>query len=287
MLAARAEPLGNGRGPRPGGETGARKGRSRGANKPKEPSKLVLGIGLAAVVLIGIIAVSVLTLTGGDDDPAETAADGIAGDELGSGEEGATDTTPAVTDTTVAPGTTFEPDVEFDEAALGPIQADSAYSLAIQNGPPDATGYQIFVDDQPVGEPTPEIPAVAFTPGKHLVQIQITHPGGTAATKKVVVYALGGTPAATWRANLASVNIETEGWAHAVGQFDSFVAAGHQTLQIYPSDLVPSLTPGFWNIFVGGFESAEAANGYCTQSGLEVGVTCFAVFADPAAPAGG
>ena len=70
-------------------------------------------------------------------------------------------------------------------------------------------------------------------------------------------------------------------------QFDEFVAAGHTDGQLMPSDWFPSLTPGYWNIFVGGFSDKPAAVTYCEAVGLAGPDQCFPQFFDPDASAGG
>ena len=62
---------------------------------------------------------------------------------------------------------------------------------------------------------------------------------------------------------------------------------GTPTSSCCPVDRVPSLAQGYWNLFVGGFPDSDAAKAYCEQNGLSVPDQCFAVYADPNAPAGG
>ncbi|MEM9614969.1 MAG: hypothetical protein AAF962_19555 [Actinomycetota bacterium] len=318
MLAARAEPLGGaGKGaanrtrgtrPAPGGKGGPGAKGTRGAKgarggtapavprsaatrsapksrKPKEPSTLLLGLGLGAVILAGIAAAYFLT-RGGDDDQ-------VASDPITVVEEETTDPTDAgeaVTDTDVAgPETTTPPVVEFDAAAVGPIMAGTEYTINVAGGPTDAT-YQLLVDGVAAAEPAPQLAPVVFAQGRHLVEVKITNATGETSTPPVVVYAAEeAAPGVTFRANLASVNTDpnVEGWAEAVRRFDEFVAAGHTELQLLPSDWYPSLAPGYWNLFVGGFGTRAEAITYCEGFGLSVPDQCFAQEFDPAAPAGG
>jgi len=126
-----------------------------------------------------------------------------------------------------------------------------------------------------------------FSPGLHLLVVEITTPADLTTTVPVLVYAVEGLPPAGFRANLSSVNIENQGWAEAVRQFEEFVGLGHTDIQLMPSNWFPSRTPGHWDLFVGGFESSQTASDYCAQFSLAVPGQCFPVFIDPDAPAGG
>lgn len=319
-LAARAEPLAaakggpdRSRGGRPApsakGGAGARGGRaaakgargggtgsvprtaaSRSASKsrkPKEPSTLLLGLGLGAVILAGIAAAYLLT-RGGDETEA------VAPDTSEVIEEESTASTgpdsEAITDADVAgPETTTPPVVEFDAAAVGPIMAGTEYTINVAGGPTDAN-YQLLIDGVAAAEPAPQLAPVVFAPGRHLVEVAISSASGDTATPPVVVYAAEeAAPGVVFRANLASINTDPniEGWAEAVRRFDEYVAAGHTDLQLLPSDWYPSLTAGYWNIFVGGFGTAAEAEAYCEGFGLAIPDQCFPVRFDPDAPAGG
>jgi hypothetical protein len=248
---------------------------------------VLLGAGVVAILLAGFASAYFLT-RGGDESVDTLNPDG-------------TDSSIESTQPTDGTGATVEgeptqstapapvegpPTVVFNEAAVGPIEAGIPYTLSVQNSPPGAS-FQLLVDDVPVAEPAPELAPTTFEPGRHLLVINITSAAGATATGPVLVFALPETPPAAWRANLSSVNIEAEGWAEAVTRYDAYVEAGHTDLQLLPSARVPSLTQGYWNIFVGGFADSAAATAYCEQSGLSVPDQCFAVYADPNAPAGG
>ncbi len=293
-LAARAEPLDDalgpapraaGRrpsarsprpagGPKPPGRPGERP-RSGGRRKPKEPSAVLLGLGLGLVILAGIAAAYFLT----------------RGDEEATGSEVETPidvTTSVPTDTTVdtvaAPVTTQPPSVTFDEAAGGPIAAGTEYQIGV-NGGPEGALYQLLVDGAPQAEPAAELPPTVFEPGRHLLEVAITGPAGDVSTDPVVVYAVGEVSGVTYRANLSSVDIQTEGWAEAIRRFDEF-AVNHPELELMPSDWFPSLAPGYWNLFVDGFDSRDEAEAYCTATGLSIPDQCWGLRFDPDAPAG-
>lgn len=308
LLAARAEPLGDPATARQPGRPGARdrsrpssraeeavrasQAKSRAKRKPKDPPKVLVGAAIALVVLAGIGAAYLLITRGNDDTAAveetqETVAPGgpetIEGealvDDAGAGlgvTDGSAGETPAAD----------RPTVQFNEAAIGPVASETPYDITASIAPEGAS-YQLFIDDVPTAEPAAVLPQTTFEPGHHLVKIDIQTAEGTISTDPVVIYALVATPQAGYFANLSSVNIETEGWIEAVNQFDGYVAAGHTEARLTPSAWYPALPAGFWNITVGPFDDAEAAQGYCTQSGLVNAEDCFARFVDPDAPAGG
>lgn len=307
LLAAKAEPLGRDRRPPTSSKSGRpprsgrpqkrgdakRSARAGGGRKPKEPSKLLIGLGVALVALAGLGVIYYLAQRGDDsgtagdqivdgsltqDDQADPSAEGT--------EEVTGDGSGAMEDEAAGPVTELPPVVIFDQAAVGPIDAGVEYQIAVGDGPANAQ-YQLLVDGVAAAEPAPVLPPVTFEPGRHLLVIDITGVDQPISTNPVVVYAVGAVPAAGFRANLSSVNIETEGWAEAVRQFDEFVAAGHTDLKLMPSDPFPSLVPGYWNLFVDGFDSATGATNYCEGAGLVVPEQCFAQPFDPNAPAGG
>jgi hypothetical protein len=300
LLAAKAEPLGdpsvarrpNRRPAKPGRPSGAsqaaKANRSRNRpnrRKPKEPSKALMALGVVAIIAAGFGAAYFLTRGGGipgtgEDDAAIT--DDVVTDS--SDETEATSTTAAPT----GPAAGLPPVVVFDEAAFGPIQAGVEYNVTVGDGPSDAT-YQLLVDGEPQAEPAPELAPAMFAPGRHLLEISVISAEGNLSTDPVVVYALGDPPAQGYWANLASVNTdaEVEGWAEAVRRFDEFVAAGHTNLQLIPSDLYPSLPPGYWILYVGGFSDTDTASAYCEEHGLLSADQCWARPFDPNAPAGG
>ena len=286
---------------RPGGPSEAgRSAKSRAQaqqaarRKPKEPSKGLLALAAVGVILIGVAAGYWLTNRNKDESatntsvasPSVTSAPGLTGSTT----PGAADPGASTTAVGAAPAGA-KPTVVFNEAAESPIQSTQAYTISVSGAPADATAYLLKVDDQPVGQPSPQLAPYQFTPGRHLLQIEVTAPSGTTATDPVVVYALGETPGRTYRANLSSVPTDKTqpggGWAEAVKQFDAFYAAGHTNVKLMPSDPYPSLKKGYWNIFVDGFADSAAAEAYCTERGLAVPAQCFPKLFDPNAPAAG
>ncbi len=305
LLAAKAEPLGDSstarrpsrksqrpsqrssqrprtRSSNPAEAARASKTRPQTKRKPKEPSKLVLGLSILGVILVGAAAAywyNGRDNTGGTPSSTETVA--TEPTTAGTG-----DPVTATSQPPASPAATVTPFVIFDEAAVGPITAGTPYNVAAGGGPASAS-YRLVVDEQPQAEPAATLAPATFTPGRHLLVIEITSPDANLKTDPVVVYAVGETPPKGYRANLASVNTgPTQGWGEAVRQFDEFVAAGHTQLKLMPSDPFPSLAPGYWNIFVDGFADADAAKTYCTQFNLAIPDQCFVRLFDPNAPAG-
>lgn len=298
LLAAKTEPLGgakprrdagggSGRNPRPSsrpGRDGGGPSRSRNqARKPNDGPKALIGIGIAAVLLIGAGVYFFTRGSDGDDSSLEAIQ---SEDTAGEGTEGAVSSAPQQTTLEPEAPAATPPVVVFDEAAIGPIQAETEYAVSVSGGPQSAM-YRLLVDGEPQAEPAAELPPASFAPGRHLLVIEITSPEGDHSTDPVLVYAVGGIPEPSYRANLSSVNVEEEGWAEAVRQFDEFVAAGHTDLELMPSDWFPSLLPGYWNLFIDGFANADEALAYCAEFELAVPDECFAVHFDPDAPAGG
>ena len=257
----------------------------RRKQKPKEPNKLLLGLAVGLVVLVGV-AVAYL-FTRGDDttttevaDAAPEAAESVDDPEAAPLE----DATP--TDEVDALAAEPEPAVDeptlfFDEAQTAPLQQGETYSIDLV-GEPEGSLLQVVVDDIPQGAPGEVLPDLILPAGRHSLYIEITNGAEVTQSTPVNVYVLGPEPVQGYRANLSSVDIQTEGWAEAIRQFDEFRAAGHEGLQLAP------LTDGYWNIFVPGLgEELSGATTYCEQFGLEVPVDCFAVYYEPTgAPTG-
>ncbi|MEZ5411187.1 MAG: hypothetical protein R2761_24365 [Acidimicrobiales bacterium] len=261
--------------------------------KPKEPSKGLLALAAVGVILIGVAAGYWLTNRNKDDgaslsDVAGPTVTTVDPASTGSSTAAAGDPATTVAGTGAAP-TDLKPTVVFDDAVAAPVYSTQAYTISVRGAPADAATYLLKVDEQPVGQPAAQLAPYQFTPGRHLLQIEMSGPSGTTATDPVVVYALGETPGRTYRANLASIATDPQqpngGWAEAVKQFDAFYAGGHTNVKLMPSDPYPSLKPGYWNIFVDGFADAAAAEAYCTEHGLSVPGQCFPKLFDPNAPA--
>ncbi|MEM7339344.1 MAG: hypothetical protein AAF467_11890 [Actinomycetota bacterium] len=301
LLAARAEPLADsgpsarprtGDGPRAAALGGDGPRRSSGSasggptnsrrqvrRKPKEPPKLLIGLGVAGILLFGALAAFFLTRGGDDSETATGLEDAAVTDTTVEDVAGPTDDL-ATTDSTVAEAVELPPVVIFDEAAVGPVQSGQPYKVAVGDGPADSQ-VRLIVDDEPVTEFAPELPEVTFTPGRHLLVIEAQSGGTTVATDPVVIYAVGELPPVSYRANLSSVDMQAEGWAEAIRQFDEYTAAGHTELELMPSDWFADLPTGYWNIFVGGFQSATEASEYCEQFGLAQPDDCFPRRVDP------
>ncbi|MEM7272556.1 MAG: hypothetical protein AAF547_05700 [Actinomycetota bacterium] len=239
----------------------------RRRQKPKEPNRALLGLGLAAIVLAGLAAAWFLTRDGGD----ESADDAAVATEA---DQAAVETTlPATPAVTEAPEPVVsEPTLFFDAATAGPLQQGETYSIDLV-GEPDGSLLQVVVDDIPQGQPDALLPDLILPAGRHSLFIEITNGVDVSSSTPIELYVLGDPPPVGWRVNLSSVDMQTEGWAEAIRQFDEFRAAGHEGLQLLP------LSPGFWNIFISGFgEDRGAAQGYCESFNLAVPDECFPVY---------
>ncbi len=259
----------------------------RQKQKPKEPNKLLLGLAVGLVVLVGV-AVAYL-LTRGDGTTTEVAD---AAPEAGV----STDDTEAAPLEDAAPAADAdvpaaepepvvdEPTLFFDEAQTAPLREGETYSIDLV-GEPEGSLLQVVVDERPQGSPDAVLPDLILPAGRHSLYIQITNGAEVTSSTPVDVYVLGPEPVLGYRANLSSVDMQTEGWAEAIRQFDEYRAAGHEGLQLAP------LTPGYWNIFIGGLgEDRSDVSGvteYCGSFELEVPVDCFADFYEPTGAATG
>ena len=156
-------------------------------------------------------------------------------------------------------------------------------------GAAEGSLFQLVVNGAKQQEPEPALrQKIVLPPGRHSILVEVTGADGSIENSNPVeVYVLGDAPTEGFRANLSSVNIETEGWEEAIRQYDGYVADGHDLVQLAPSDPYPSLVPGFWNIFVEGFgDGRDEAQFYCEQFELAIPDQCFPTNFDPDAPAG-
>ncbi len=249
----------------------------RRKQKPKEPNKLLLGLAMALVVLVGV-AVAFFLTRGGDDATTETANAPVQ-TEAGADDDGEAEPlsdTVAPTDTPAEPEPVVDvPTLFFDEAQAAPLQQGQTYSIDLV-GEPEGSLLQVVVDDIPQGQPDAVLPDLILPAGRHSLYIQISNGAEVSQSTPVDVYVLGPEPAKGFRANLSSVDIQNEGWAEAIRQFDEYRAAGHEGLQLAP------LSPGYWNIFVGGLgEDSAAVQTYCESFSLAVPDQCFGAYYEP------
>lgn len=279
--------------PKRGGESGRlqdtefKLADKRRKQKPKEPNKLLLLLAAALVVMAGVVAAYFLT-QGGDDGDGGQAVDGTE-TTVATGESTVT-TAPVVEETVPAEPLQAEPTLVFDAAQAGPLVQGQEYSIDLVGEPPEAL-LQVVVDGLPQGEPASQLPDLILPAGRHSLYIQITNGAESFTSSQVEIYVTGDPPPVGYRANLYSVNMQTEGWGEAIRLFDEFRTAGHENL------MMVSLVDGFWNIFVPGFgEDMDAALAYCESFGLVVPDKCFAPYYDgspinttptPVAPADG
>ncbi|MEM9655546.1 MAG: hypothetical protein AAGA65_25900 [Actinomycetota bacterium] len=241
----------------------------RPRQKPKEPNRFLLAAGLAAILLLGAAAAWYFT--------RDTTADEVATGDTEQAVTESTDTTePATPEATVAPEPLVnEPTLFFDAATAGPLQQGETYSIDLV-GEPDGSLLQVVVDDIPQGEPDVLLPDLILPAGRHTIYIQITNGAEVSQSTPIELYVLGDPPPQGFRANLSSVDMQTEGWAEAIRQFDEYRAAGHEALQIRP------ISPGYYNLFIGGLgEDRSAAVAYCESFSLAVPDQCFPTYFEP------
>lgn len=166
-------------------------------------------------------------------------------------------------------------------AENGPLLAGANLEIAV-SGAPDGATFRPVIDGLATGTSVPELSSVALGAGRHTVAVEINSGGDLELTEPVEVYASGELPGPGYRANLASVAVEADGWQAALATFDRLVSEGHTDVQILRSDDSPQQTPGYWNLFVAGFgDDPAAAEAYCGDYGLSIPEQCFAGYFDP------
>ncbi len=248
----------------------------------------------ALAVLLGLGALYYFVIRG-DDSQAENG--NIAADETegagestdgsaGQGADAGSDTDAVAMGEEPAGPTSLDPNpvLSLEGADSGPLETETAYPTFLEGAPVDSE-YMVIVDGREQGEPIDYLPDLVLPEGRHSIVMEVVYQGETATTNPVEVYVLAPDPTAGYRANLSSVSVLEQGWGEALRQFDEFRAAGHEQLQLSPSDPYPSLLPGYWNIYVDGFASREEASAYCEGSGLSIPDQCFPSPFDPDAPA--
>jgi hypothetical protein len=165
----------------------------------------------------------------------------------------------------------------------GPLETEIQYEMQIQ-GVPATSQYLVIVDSIPQEPALDYLPLLILPEGRHSIAVEVRSGVDSATTNAVDVYVLAPQLTETYRANLSSVSMSGEGWSEAIRQFDEFRAAGHDGLVMSPSDPYPSLLPGFWNLYVGGFADGAEAQAYCEQAGLVIPDECFPAPFDPDGP---
>lgn len=249
---------------------------NRPRQKPKEPNRFLLAIGLGVVLLLGAAAAWYFTQRdGGAESVASDSGEAVTTDGV---DDATAATDPATPEATVAPEPTVsEPTLFFDAAGEGPLQQGETYSIDLV-GEPEGSMLQVVVDDIPQGSPDLLLPDLILPAGRHTIYIQMTNGAEVSQSTPVELYVLGDAPPQGFRANLSSVDMQTEGWAEAIRQFDEYRAAGHDALQLLP------ISPGYWNLFIGGLgEDRSAAQSYCESFNLAVPDACFPTYYEPSA----
>lgn len=243
---------------------------NRPRQKPKEPNRFLLAAGLGVVLLLGAAAAWYFTRSSDGADVATADTEEVVAEST---DEATTATDPATPEATVAPEPLVnEPTLFFDAATTGPLQQGETYSIDLV-GEPEGSMLQVVVDDIPQGNPDLLLPDLILPAGRHTIYIQMTNGAEVSQSTPVELYVLGDPPPQGFRANLSSVDMQTEGWAEAIRQFDEYRAAGHDALQLLP------ISPGYWNLFIGGLgEDRAAAQTYCESFSLAVPDQCFPTY---------
>lgn len=237
---------------------------------------MLLGVAVGLVVLAGA-AVAWWLLN--RDDSVATTGDEVA-DATETEDASAEPSSPDTSAAPLAEPLLEEPLLQLNGAEGGPLEAGATYSIELVGAPPDAL-LEVVVGGSPKSDPSTVLPDLTFGPGRHTLSVNIDDGGTVFPSSSLEVFVLDEAPAAGFLANLASINIVSEGWDEAIRRYDEYRAAGHEGLQILP------ITPGFWNIFVPGLGTERAAvEAYCESFGLAVPDECFAKEFDPATYAG-
>lgn len=184
--------------------------------------------------------------------------------------------------------------VEFSngEGAEGPLDVGQGYKMTIRGigiEAGNANSFQLLVDGEPVGPVTidgfdPFVPEVA---GRHSVAYRVTKDEDVVTSDPIEVYVIGELPEAGLRANLGSLRATPGNWPATLREFDRLIEAGHDDLQLLPSDRFATGVPGNWNLFVPGFgQNRVEAQEYCDSFELFDPDDCFVGAFDPT-PASG
>jgi serine/threonine protein kinase len=168
-----------------------------------------------------------------------------------------------------------------ESAAEGPVAAGSELEI-ILGGASEEALFRPVIDGLATGVSGPDVPTVVLEPGRHSIAVEVTTGDDFEVTEPIEVYAIGEPPGSGYRANLASVSVDDQGWPATLETFDRLVAAGHSGLEILRSDEYNQQAPGYWNLFVPGFgDDPAAAEAYCAQYDLAIPSQCFAGYFDP------
>ena len=176
-------------------------------------------------------------------------------------------------------GSTVTASVE--NAAEGPVVAGTELEIVL-GGVSDDALFRPVIDGLATGTSGPDVPTIVLEPGRHSIAVEVTTGDGFEVTEPIEVYAIGEPPGSGYRANLASVSVDDQGWPATLETFDRLVAEGHSGLEILRSDEYNQQAPGYWNLFVPGFgDDPAAAEAYCVQYDLAIPSQCFAGYFDP------
>ncbi len=242
-------------------------------------------IPIAAMLGVLALAAGYWVFLRSNDDSATFAADSddLAADLVEEDLEGDTASDEGSGDPAAPTVLSDSPVLTLEGAADGPLEVETQYEMTIE-GVPNGSQYLVVVDDIPQEPALDYLPVLILPEGRHTISVTVTSGGQTATTNPIDVYVLAPELTATHRANLSSVSVADQGWTEALKQFDEFRADGHENVMLSPSDPYPSLLPGFWNIYVAGFDDQAAARAYCEQFELSIPDQCFPAPFDPDGP---
>ena len=166
--------------------------------KPKEPNRLLLVLGVLFILGVGLAAAWFLTQNGGDET-ATADQDTAETDEAITPET----TVPATPEATAPPEPVVsEPTLFFDAATSGPLQQGETYSIDLV-GEAEGSLLQVVVDEIPQGEPDPLLPDLILPAGRHSLFIEITNGTEVTQSAPIELYVLPDPPPAGFRANLS------------------------------------------------------------------------------------
>lgn len=170
----------------------------------------------------------------------------------------------------------------IDGAGTGPLVVGQAVAVMVPQQSTAAT-YRLVIDGEPLGEPTPTVPDLVPTAGRHRVAVEITTGGVVEQTQSADIIAIPALPDRGFRAHLARFPVAADAWPELVGAFDALAAAGHGDLEVVRSTDVAGVADGVWLITVDGFADGGEAEAYCRSFELPIPDRCYSA---PVVPAG-
>ncbi len=145
----------------------------------------------------------------------------------------------------------------------GPVQVSDATPYKLQaSNLPDGVQAEVTLDGQPVAPVGDSFPIGFNTAGRHTIEVKAEGE----STITIAQYAFVPKVAPEFVAELALLDKENTSLADALTQFDG-LKTNHDALELNESSFFKELQAEHYILFVGGFESQEAADTYCKDSG--------------------